>query len=306
MGGGVSTSLKIESWIGAHLPPPIARIVRRIGVYPRYWLQMRACRSGFREFGHLYPQQVLFIAGLPKSGTTWLTNMVSSYPGFYDLLIPEQTAYDLKTGGSHDYDLPVDLFSQFERMLVVTKMHVHGSPHNVRVLNKAGVRYVVLYRDLRDVAVSEVHYLQCSRWHPEYPYYAGLSMFEGLEVFARRTLPAYINWVHSWCMNRDHEMSLELRYEDMLSDPIAAMTRIAEHFELDGSSERIKQIVEAHSFQNLSGGRNRGQESKSSFFRKGTSGDWRNYFTYELREIYKQHLGSFLVEFDYEQDSSWC
>jgi hypothetical protein len=184
-------------------------------------------------------------------------------------------------------------------------MHVHGSIHNVEALCAAVVKSVVLYRDLRDVAVSAVFYVRRMRWHPEYPFYAGLSVSEGLEVFARRTLVAYADWVRSWHENRDPEMSLELRYEELLADPAAVMTRVATHFQLDNSSERIGTIVEDHSFQRLSGRRSRGQEDNRSFYRKGIAGDWRNHFTPELRKVYGRLIGDFLMEFGYEQDDRW-
>lgn len=287
------------------LPPPLARAVKRVAVYPRYWAQGRACHEGFREYGHLYPQRVLFIAGLPKSGTTWLKKMLTSYPGFHELLIPDVTAYELATGGSHDYDLPGDMFSRLADMLVVTKMHVHGSPHNVALLRAAGVRHVVLTRDLRDVAVSYFFYVRQTPWHPEYPLYVRLSVAEGLATFARRTLRPYMDWVRSWHENRDAELSLQVRYEQLLADPAAVMAGVAEHFQLDSSPETVGRIVERYSFRELSGGRSPGQESEGSFFRKGVVGDWRNYFTPELKERYKSLAGDFLIEFGYERDRSW-
>jgi hypothetical protein len=289
----------------SYISSPIARVLKRIGVYPRYFLQKWGCRRGFERLGACYPEKVLFIAGLPKSGTTWLKKMLTSYPGFHELLIPDVASYELATGGSHDYDLPSDVFSRFENMLVVTKMHVHGSAHNVRLLHEAGVKYVVLYRDLRDVAVSHYFYVRQTPWHPEHPIYKDISVEEGLATFADRLLLPFVDWVRSWHQNRDPEMSLELRYEEMLDDTIGVMTLVAAHFDLDSSPETVNEIVEAHSFKSLSGGRDRGEESKSSFFRKGQLGDWKNHFTPELAKCYKELIGDFLIEFDYEQDYDW-
>ena len=301
----MSAAGSLEGLARSHLPPRLARMAKRIGVYPRYVVQARACREGFRQLGHLYPQKVLFIAGLPKSGTTWLKKMIASYPGFHELLISDVAAYELATGGSHDYDLPTDIFSRLEDMLVVTKMHVHGSQHNVELLRAAGVSYVVLYRDLRDVAVSHLFYVQRTPWHPEHSVYVNLSVPEGLMAFAERTLLAYRDWVRSWHENRDPKASLELRYEQMLADPMATMTRVAEHFELDSSPDRIRDIVDTHSFHRLSRGRSPGQESSGSFFRKGVAGDWTNHFTPKLKQIYRELIGDFLIEFGWEQDDSW-
>ena len=268
-------------------------------------LNARTSRKGYRQFGDRYPQKTIFVAGLPKSGTTWMERLLSSYPGFSHLLIPEVTPYELATGGSHDYELPEGMFSRFERMLVITKMHVHGSPHNVEVLSNAGVRYSVLYRDLRDVAVSDYFHLHRSKWHPEYPLYSRLSVTDGLKALAHRKMKAYADWVRSWHDNRAPEASLVLKYEQLLADPVGEMTRVAELFELDSSHETVGAIVAANSFQSLSGGRSEGQEDSGSLFRKGVIGDWENHFTPELKELYKERIGDFLVEFGYEDDQTW-
>lgn len=60
----------LEMFARRALPPTAARLAKRFAVWPRYWLQARACRRGYERFGERYPQTVLFIAGLPKSGTT--------------------------------------------------------------------------------------------------------------------------------------------------------------------------------------------------------------------------------------------
>jgi hypothetical protein len=292
----------LERLARAALPPPAARLGKRVAVYPRYWTQARACRRGWRRYGDRYRRRIVFIAGLPKSGTTWLERMVASYPGFHELLIPEVAAYELATGGSNDYELPDDFFSRLDRMLVITKMHVHGSPHNVELLRRAGVRYAVLFRDLRDVAVSHHFYVRNTPWHPEHPVYAGLSVEEGLAEFARRSLVAWAGWVRSWHEHLDDELGMVVRYEELLEDTVGVMTALAKHFELDSSPQAIGRIVEQQRFERLAAGRRRGEERSSSFFRKGIAGDWKNHFTPQLTEMYANLLGDFLVEFGYEED----
>lgn len=287
------------------LTPGGARAAKRLAVGARFASQARACRRGYRAFGDRYPQKVLFVAGLPKSGTTWVEKMLSSFPGFHEILIPEVAAHELRTGGSHDFELPDAMFDRFRGMLALTKMHVHGSPHNAGVLRRAGVRYVVLFRDLRDVAVSNYFYVRNTPWHPEHPNYRGLGVGEGLEVFARRTLPAYASWVRSWHANRDPARSLVLRYEELLTDDIGSLRRMAALFDLPAGEEQLRAIVERNSFKAMSGGRERGQESDASFQRKGQAGDWRNHFTPGVARVYKGLIGDFLVEFGYEKGLDW-
>ena len=177
--------------------------------------------------------------------------------------------------------------------------------HNAEVLKKAGVKYVVLYRDLRDVAISYHFYVKGTPWHPEHARHKDADLQQGLRVFAERMLDGYVEWVRSWEKNRDPVNSLAFKYEDMLKDANGVMMQIARHYQLSADEAEIKRIVEANSFQNLSKGRAQGQESGQSFFRKGVAGDWRNQFSPELREVYKKKIGAFLIEAGCERDMSW-
>lgn len=287
------------------VPPSAAQSIKRFGVYFRYTLQMAACRAGYVRYGKEARVPLILIAGLPKSGTTWVKKMLSSYPGYHPLLIPEATMYELDHGGSHDFELPVDVFQRFQDLLVVTKMHIHGSPHNTGLIHNAGIRYLVIYRDLRDVAVSYVHYVRRTPWHPQYAAYKPLSVEEGLRQFANHLLQPYVDWVRSWETNRDPALSLVLKYEDLLCDPHSSLARAAAHFELDDSDSTVRRIVAEHSFRTLSGGRQRGEENHESFYRKGESGDWVNHFTPELKKLYRKKIGDFLIRHDYEMDRDW-
>ena len=290
---------QIEKIAKRRLPPPVARVLKRGGVYPRYWAQCRAARAGYRLYGDRYPHPVLFIAGLPKSGTTWLKKMVASYPGYTEVLIPEVTRWEMDRGGSHDFDLPRGALQRFHDMLVVTKMHVHGSPRNVEELHDSDTPYVVLYRDLRDVAVSHYYYVRQTPWHPEHPTYARLSLDEGLDHFRRTLLDPFAEWVRSWRANHDPARGLVLRYEDLLADTPGALRRVAERFGLPADAGTIERIVEEHSFSRLSGGRRPGEEGTDSFFRKGVAGDWRSSFSPRMTQLYAERIGPLMQELGY-------
>jgi hypothetical protein len=118
-------------------------------------------------------------------------------------------------------------------------------------------------------------------------------------------LDSYANWIRLWLKNRDPKMSIVVRYEDMLADPVAELTRMTTLFQLDSSPETVGSIVEAHNFQRSSQGRDQGQDDSKSFFRKGISGDWKNHFTPAITELYKQKIGDLLIDLGYEKDYSW-
>tara|TARA_E500000318_G_scaffold85651_4_gene81840 strand:+ start:19663 stop:20568 length:906 start_codon:yes stop_codon:yes gene_type:complete len=301
----MSLTKKLENLTKACLPPAGARLAKRASVRTRYRSQLAACRSGFAQFGDRYPQTTLFVAGLPKSGTTWLEKMIASYEGFHELMIPEVAKHEMLTGGSHDYELPEDMFTRFENALVLTKMHVHGSIHNTRILRESGIRYVVLYRDLRDVAVSNFFYVRNTPWHPEHAIYKGTDLRTGLIRFAERTLGAYSDWIYSWHKNHDPDLCHIIRYEQLLENDAATLKQVATHFQLDASDETIEKITKANSFSAMSGGREKGRESGTDFARKGVAGDWKNHFDDEIRAKYKEIIGQTLIDFGYEQSLDW-
>ena len=291
--------------VARKLPPWATRLGKRIAVYARAKEQLKSCRIGYKAFGNRYPQPILFIAGLPKSGSTWIEKMVSSYDGYHEYLLPAIAKHELATGGSHDFEMPIDMFEHLQHALVLTKMHCHGSINNVNVLEKSDINYVVLHRDLRDVAVSYHYYVQNTPWHPEHKFHVQTTVQDGLHVFANRMLPSYVPWVESWAINANPERSIQIKYEEMLENPIKGMTQIATLFELDNSIDTIEAIVDAHSFKKMSGGRTRGESSTTAFARKGVSGDWVNHFTPKLREAYGKQLSEFLIKYGYERDDAW-
>jgi Sulfotransferase domain len=64
-------------------------------------------------------------------------------------------------------------------------------------------------------------------------------------------------------------------------------------------------MVEENSFEQLTGGRQRGTEDSNSFFRKGMAGDWKHYFTKDDKQVFKQEAGELLIRLGYEKDLSW-
>ena len=295
----------LHYFIRTCVPPPVTRKAREWGVTWRFRIQRSRARRGYRKYGNLYPHSLLFVAGLPKSGTSWLESMLASYPGYQSVVIPDVVRYELRHGGSHDYDLPTNTLERLEAALAVSKLHVHGSEQNVQLLHDAGIPYVVLYRDLRDVAVSHYFYVRRTPWHPEYEDYLHLSVEEGLMRFGRTLLPDFVVWIRSWRERRDPELGLELQYEDLLDNTKQKFQAVTEHYGLNVSQARLERIVEGHRFENITDGRSRGEENESSFARKGVAGDWQTHFTERVKDLFKTHAGQALIDFGYESNLKW-
>ena len=290
----ISTS-RITNWAAMRVPPALLRQAKRTVRYPRYYTGLAAARRGFRLYGDRYPNRYLFVAGLPKSGTSWVERMLANYPGYSLVSHPELTETEYERSGTHGFELPSDFFSRLGKALCVVKIHCHGSENNRRVLERSKVPYVVLYRDLRDAAVSHVFYVKRTPWHPEYPTYRDLDVKAGLSHFARTLLPEWRDWIKSWKNWSDPCAGIEMRYEEILADAHAGMKRLAEFYGLP--FEPVEAIVDANSFERL--------KTQGTFFRKGIAGDWVTHFDIELKHAFKREIGRELVEWGYETSDDW-
>ena len=283
------------------LPAPLARAIKYAMVYPRYYACRAKAKQSWEKWGSNYKHNVIFIAGLPKSGTTWLEKMISTYPGFEQILVPEVNFYELKHGESHLFDLPDESLRRLKELLVLTKMHCHGTSQNVKVLSEAAIPYVILYRDLRDVSVSHYYYVRNTPWHGDYPYLKSCDIREGIAYFIKKRLPEFAHWMRSWRDNRDVAASVMFSYEEMLENTSGMIRKVLDLYELDYTSELIDGMVRGNSFERLKGK----QASGLSFFRSGKAGDWANHYDEDLKQLFKSVDNEILVEFGYEDGDRW-
>jgi hypothetical protein len=100
------------------------------------------------------------------------------------------------------------------------------------------------------------------------------------------------------------ERYLEVRYEDLLRDPLTNLRRVLELLRARRGDPIIERCIRAGNFERASN-RQRGEEDAGSFFRKGVAGDWRGVFTERDQEIYRELAGERLIEMGYETSDNW-
>lgn len=268
------------------IPIAIKRPVRRVVAHSE-WLFNR----------NRYPQNVVFIAGLPKSGSTWLRDMFSSIPGFYSFQPDHITPTN--------HDLRPDTFRAYDHLLAVVKLHTYWSPENEAILRKEGLRYAVIYRDIRDASVSWYYFVTNVRKH----HYlreavAPLNFEQGIHYYIDNFLASEVRWIRDWRTHRDPQMSVEITYEKLRADTVHVFGSACRFICGDLPEAVIEQAVSRNSFEQKSG-RKPGQEDQKSFARKGVAGDWRSKFTPEHKARFKEIAGDLLIELGYEQDKNW-
>jgi hypothetical protein len=173
--------------------------------------------EGDRRAAAFQPQPSdVIIATYPKSGTTWM----------------QQIVYGLRTGGSMDFaeiteavpwielahDLGHDLDDDQGGPPRAFKSHKNGDEI------QQGCRYIAVMRDPKDVAVSFFHFF--SGWYFE-PGDISLDLFIRDFFLSGSNSGRY--WPHliSWWKRRADENTLLLCYEDMQADLPAAVRRVA-------------------------------------------------------------------------------
>ena len=98
------------------------------------------------------------------------------------------------------------------------------------------------------------------------------------------------------------ENYFEVKYEDLLESPEEIFAETMHFLNADFDRDLVKKCVRDNSFERYTKNRPRGTEDPKSFFRKGISGDWKNYFTERDRKTFDAVAGDLLVRLDYADE----
>ena len=116
--------------------------------------------------------------------------------------------------------------------------------------------------------------------------------------------PYKFTWTQ-FMQNWNKHDCLTIKYEDMLTDGVAEISRLLVGLgHTDISHSLIEEIVKKFSFSNQVK-RKSGEENKESFLRKGQAGDWINKFNHSSAEIFDHYAGKELIQLGYELDNTW-
>lgn len=246
----------------------------------------------------------VLIVEYPKSGGTWLAQLVS---GSLQLPFPRNQYPIFKRAVYHSHYLP--------------KFSIHKNKHIVWLL-----------RDGRDIMVSSYfHHLVWNDKNKKDPklvnYYRNNLPFDDYSDI-HKNLAAYIeflftdkpskfvffnypgNWKdynQEWLEVKNHQNNISLiKYEDMLADTYGEMSKLLKSTipNMQVNPEHLQTIVDQYSFENQTQ-RKPGEENTNSFLRKGISGDWKNYFNEEAKQVFKKYAGQMLIDLNYEKDENW-
>ena len=177
------------------------------------------------------------------------------------------------------------------------------------LFEKLKLRMLLILRDPRDVVVSHAHYIASEPQHFFYDFYQSLSEFAritasiiGVPKFEENSAICldinrrYRN-VLGWC----EQPYVYTTFFEKLVGPLGngdkknqaqEINAIAKHLGLELQKADIQRIAE-----NLFG--------DSVTFRKGKIGGWRDCFSVDNTEIFKEVAGQLLIDLGYETDFNW-
>jgi len=241
------------------------------------------------RFGHLFP--FYYVIEYPKCGGTWLGKMLATC-----------------------MDVP---FPQFPVLPVGFEAIIHShTRYNPRLKN-----VVYLVRDGRDVMVSYYFHRQrglgtryrnaCLKWMKKV--YGREIDMNDVDAYLPRFIEyemetpsiTQLNWpdhINDWLNKPD---VICIKYEDLLTNGSETLKYICDNIsDKNIDISRTNTVIDLYSFKNMTK-RKAGEEDRSSFLRKGISGDWKNHFNKEAVNIFNHYAGDTLIKLGYENNTDW-
>lgn len=245
----------------------------------------------------------IYVAGYPKSGTTWLTRLLGA-------------TLDCPTGGSTPALDETEIATEGQdrpQPYVIRKGHFtfvreNGRPfvprpHKMNLLNfdpRPGIVFVI--RDPRDIIVSGAHHWKKS-----------IQEFTECVINGHggvRSCGPWSNYIYTW-LSVDMKVVVT-KYESLYSMGSHELARIARCLGFDINVEHIEEVIEQQSFQNRVADINKhgddyvfGKQYNLWFMRRGRPGAWEKEFTRDIGHKIQQNFGEHLTAFGYEKDPKW-
>lgn len=264
----------------------------------------RRLASSERDFAARPP---VLANSCPKSGTHLLLQVLEALPARrYGTFLASQPSVPFRERP------PAAMARRIARLVPgeLAPGHLYHAPELEPALADRGVVHYLIYRDPRDVAVSEAHYLtRMNRWHRLHRTFRALPDDEARIRFAitgncndvrtpydypdlAARFARFLPWIR-------HPGVCAVRFEDLAGPRQAEEVRRIVRFHADHCNDPLDaEALTARALANI-------DPKRSHTFRQGRVGGWREAMSPEHRDLVKRIAGPLLVDLGYEQDSAW-
>lgn len=250
----------------------------------------------------------ILINSVPKSGTNLLIQIVKGIPGIFQ----DQKVFYHSGNRSELLNIkPGEMVSS----------HIKYNKIFSRELQSKSIKQVFIYRDLRDVAVSMVHFINDKlHTHPLYPVFqnrlltfeeqlnaliCGIDFNEEEQIFNNYGMVRYpgifeeYRSIYEWIKD---PTVCSIRYEDLRYNEILKGKNILSIINFLWEDLEHLGIDKFHLLNLMKQNIN---PEKSWTFRQGNVGGWIDEFTVENKKNFKEVTGDFLIQLGYEKDNNW-
>jgi hypothetical protein len=282
----------------------------------RNWLEDQ------EQIAALARRQLFFVGGAPRSGTTWLQQILDSHPdvschgeGLFPKYLAEpleaamaqrRGALESKNNGlfrhTGGYPLPAPDDVEFlvgTAILQALRQQSAGktclaigekTPENVFFFPRLkrlfpGARFIGIARDPRDVLTSA--------WYMFHKPVAGENEIAAKIAFVRSALPSLGQGARAMLeLPKQYPGdAMTVTYEELRRTPEPVVANLFRFLGVSDAAEIVADCIQRTAFATLTGGRPAGVEQSGAFFRKGVVGDWTTTLTPEMNSIIVHELG---------------
>jgi hypothetical protein len=249
----------------------------------------------------------VIVNSFPKSGTHLLLQVIEALPGIFNY-------------GTFVASLPSITYRERKQSFIgrkikgivpgeVVSAHLFYYSQYQELFKNKQIVHLFIYRDPRDVAVSEALYISnMNRWHRLHKRFNTLSSDcerimlaitgdeSGQYPFEYQNIAERFAKYQGWLKD---ENVLKIKFEDMVSEnlPSVVDTIVECYLQKANLLTDRTQLIEK-CIRNI-------DSSRSHTFRKGKSGGWHKRFSEKHKEKFKAIAGDLLIKLNYEKDYDW-
>ncbi|MBW7918984.1 MAG: sulfotransferase domain-containing protein [Anaerolineales bacterium] len=244
----------------------------------------------------------------PKSGSHLLLQVLNGFTRImpYRYVEAEPVRTINKDGGRRTADRVLSDLKAIPRG-VIGWGYVDATPENASFLTSSGRVNFFIYRDPRDLLVSQVFFAtDMHEEHGMHDYYQSLPDFgERLKVAITGvdrdglymvSVKGRYEGVFQW-LEQPNVMCI--RYEDLVDRRESTLASMLDEVERTGYKIPTPRETAAAILVEAI------QPKKSRTFRVGRTGNWKEYFTDEHKRLFKDVAGDLLVRLGYEVSNDW-
>ena len=243
-------------------------------------------------------ENLVFILGPPRSGTTWLLSLMKEHPQVAAATVDNlgvrlddaetmETGIFLENRGLSDEQIAQRFHSLSEGnagKIIVEKTPIHlFYADRIRAIFPRSA-LILVQRDGRDVVNSMLRVGSDSS-----------SWWKGAPGDVEGASSLWLQYAEAALDFSGHHSPLFVRYEDLLSDTEREMTRLLDALGMS-TADVLHQIEASRAGRNI---------PIKGVFRKGKRGGWQDYFSEQDVAVFKRIAGEMLIRLGYERDNTW-